>query len=717
MPRRRKRDAETSLSTSAANAVDGDDSNLWLNDVMVGRRVVEDTRHNYTLSFHFLSEHARTNIPNSCDSEGMLKLPMENSVWVTLLSDMAKPIDSVGRVRAFGTIQTYISAIKFFYQERGIDIPRILNQNLSKWMDGYKRKIADLKSKGIMKNKEGKLPLSYLQYERLSELALFAADTRAVSSSFTHLFMILCWNLFARSCSVSDLHYHHLSWDNDALIIDMSKHKADQSGERITPKHIYANPFQPAICPILALALHIFGNAFRADGEDKDKVFLSRCSYDNFCKWFAIALKTMSNLGFQPEDFGTHSFRKGISSFVAGFIGGPGIITIFLRAGWSVGPVQDRYLTYADGGDQLCGRIACGLNFNKGSRFAVLPPTFANPFTILTEEEWSYILPGYLSYPSSFRGCLPFLLSSIAFHWPWITCRSEDNDNYKNISKKHPIFRSRLFMASKNGVPLLDYLRQNVLPLNTEGACDITNMKATGIPPHIDQSREIEKLRAENEQLRALLIKNHSEIMEDLPKRVTDTFRETITAPGLQQMSAPELRLLLKELIAEQRAASAQIQSQQSHTPTEQDANFRLEDGYGLWCWRGRFRKIPPNYSFPGGSVKEVCDLFFFGVPAEHIRPFRMISCSDFVKADEQKVSKARAVYDHICSIALENSLVSSRDALHALEYREWDRVFKAAFQMVSERAQATKKRRLARAEEKSYSTVFDWTRKTVSIE
>lgn len=248
MARGRKRKVPEESSTPSASAASNEEENVWLADEMIVNRVVEDTRHNYTLSFHFLSEHCKDHIPGSCDIEGNLILPMPDAVWQKLLKNMSQPIDSVGRVRAYGTIQSYISSIKFFYQERGIDIPRLLNQNLSKWMDGYKRKIAILKVKGIMKNKEGKLPISYLQYARLCEAALFAVDTRAVSSSFVHPFMILCWNMFARSCSVTDLHYHHLSWDNDALIIDMSKQKADQAGDRITPKHVYANPWSPAIC-------------------------------------------------------------------------------------------------------------------------------------------------------------------------------------------------------------------------------------------------------------------------------------------------------------------------------------------------------------------------------------------------------------------------------------------------------------------------------------
>ena len=47
---------------------------------------------------------------------------------------------------------------------------------------------------------------------------------------------------------------------------------------------------------------------------------------------------------------GTHSFRKGVASFLASCPDGPGAISIFLRAGWTLGAVQSRYLFAGQGG-------------------------------------------------------------------------------------------------------------------------------------------------------------------------------------------------------------------------------------------------------------------------------------------------------------------------------------------------------------------------------
>jgi hypothetical protein len=102
----------------------------------------------------------------------------------------------------------------------------------------------------------------------------------------------------------------------------MSKQKGDQTGESITPKQLYANPENPDICVILALALHVFTICFRPDNEDRSKLFISS-PYDIFSKWLPKALLQINDLGNSVTEFGTHSFRKEIATFCAGFISVP----------------------------------------------------------------------------------------------------------------------------------------------------------------------------------------------------------------------------------------------------------------------------------------------------------------------------------------------------------------------------------------------------------
>ena len=48
--------------------------------------------------------------------------------------------------------------------------------------------------------------------------------------------------------------FTHIEWREDALLIFFSKLKNDQTGQRLRdPRHLYANPVQPWLCPVLAL--------------------------------------------------------------------------------------------------------------------------------------------------------------------------------------------------------------------------------------------------------------------------------------------------------------------------------------------------------------------------------------------------------------------------------------------------------------------------------
>lgn len=66
-------------------------------------------------------------------------------------------------------------------------------------------------------------------------------------------------------------------------------------------------------------------------------------------------------MGLIIADIGTHSFRKGIATVLANKPGGHAAISIWLRAGWSLGSVQSRYIFEGAGGDQFVGRAATGL--------------------------------------------------------------------------------------------------------------------------------------------------------------------------------------------------------------------------------------------------------------------------------------------------------------------------------------------------------------------
>lgn len=103
---------------------------------------------------------------------------------------------------------------------------------------------------------------------------------------------------------MAGLKTHHLCLLGDALVYDMSKQKADQTGEKITLKHVYVIRFDQKCALSIALALQIFSTSFRPENESKSHNFQGN-SYEVFQSWLQVAVSTLNELGLKVEDFGT----------------------------------------------------------------------------------------------------------------------------------------------------------------------------------------------------------------------------------------------------------------------------------------------------------------------------------------------------------------------------------------------------------------------------
>ena len=193
------------------------------------------------------------------------------------------------RYQSFQHVSGYKSAIKFHFMkiEHLHSFDKAMDSFFSDFHAGYQRLIGELKQNGEMSLIEGKQQLSFqgkqvfkyislcvylvfkcvyilcvymttfLGYKYLANKAI-CQDTDFQQAIFAHVFLVLCWNLMARCVSVSGLMYSHISWNTDALRIVFPTHKGDKEGANSLPKHVFANPTCPAICPILALAVFVW---------------------------------------------------------------------------------------------------------------------------------------------------------------------------------------------------------------------------------------------------------------------------------------------------------------------------------------------------------------------------------------------------------------------------------------------------------------------------
>ena len=339
----------------------GDEENsneILAREIMEGKRR-STTRVMYRNRIRLLSTWIEENHPQYFDPENnSLKIPIEPKVIMEFMAKVSVVEDKrtkVKRQASVSVIGSYRSAIAMLYEEQNLkyDVEAVLAFN--KFAGGYKRLVADKKLNGEMKIQEGKSPVTFQAYNFVAKEAMKTKGDHSLGC-FSHLFLILCWTLMARSVSVGTILLDHLSWENDSLLVSTPKHKGDQEGNNCYPKHVYANPDNPFICPILSLAIHFFSGGWRRDGS-KQLLFQGTANEGRFSKWLRdIAKKykeSLEVLGILSFEVGTHSFRKVVAAFAASCPGGPSTVCIFLRAGWSLGAVTSRYIFAGHGGDQV----------------------------------------------------------------------------------------------------------------------------------------------------------------------------------------------------------------------------------------------------------------------------------------------------------------------------------------------------------------------------
>jgi hypothetical protein len=193
-------------------------------------------------------------------------------------------------------MQGYKSALAWYYRK----YDRTLNDDINKWIDefvkGYRKDVADKKSRGVMSITEGKSPLSFGGFCRICMYLVSMVDATSKLPwhliMFSWLFLTLCWNLIGRSASVGNIMLQHIDWCEDCLKIKLAKHKGDQTGEGLgNDKYIYANALNPSICSILALSVYIF-TKYRGNNVKRQQLFDGEDSEGRFGK----ALQTILSL-------------------------------------------------------------------------------------------------------------------------------------------------------------------------------------------------------------------------------------------------------------------------------------------------------------------------------------------------------------------------------------------------------------------------------------
>jgi hypothetical protein len=658
-------------------------------DALIGGRVVMATKQQYEGKIRAIQHfYAQQDIE--------FKLPLQLHEiraffgWLIDGKQKDKPL-------AFSSVRSYKSALVWYYKEHKFIIQPDVDQELEKLLNGYKRRVSDFKLDGKMPVFEGKY---HLTFEGFRVLAARLMESEPFNQMlFGWPFLILQWNLIARTATVSSMMMEHIGWEADALLITTPKHKGDQEGVKCFARHLYANPCTPAICPVLALAILVFVRSLRhdpaasstADSSPNFRVFDGPSNCARFSDVLlriiaAVPVSEVHMLGGEKKQLGTHSVRKGAASYCAGMVNGPSTVQIFLRAGWSLGNVQDRYLFAGAGGDQLTGRVLSGLPFNDPT-FASLPPHFDQEGLRLIS--WESILPLHSRLPHTFKQALPYLLASICYHEAWLR---------STLPAHHPLFSTHLFASGT-----VQSLQRHLLAGCNR--CPVTGMLATGIPPHLVMSNGLTDVVKQTQLLKAELLSRCA----DLPAELTNAMLSKFSVNGAIPLTVDDMKAMLSSAVAQMRTELREVHAVQtlvsvSTAPIDSSIDPRFQ----LWSWGGRFHMVPEGWVFPSTSIKDTWNLWYFGHHAERIRPLRCLKKFDLVgNAQTTLWSKTSGVMKAIAQVMVDMKLVGAMEDVQTLAATDSSAFFDRAVVQLMEQVRSGSTQGRGRWMEMSVPTLY----------
>ncbi len=503
---------------------------------------------------------------------------------------------------SFSCYESKKTALTYLYTSFGFVQSEIFKTQLKRAFSSLRKTIKKNDEKVGKKQRSGKDCMTFAAYHFTCHNLVQSGSPEDI---FTLCFLTLQWNLISRTESTEQISINNLRWEDDHLKVFFPRHKSDQAGlTSRDPRHIYANPYDPVVCPIQALSAYLMcypGVLSSRSG----KLFPGTLQKKRFGKNLMSTLKKHYHeyqaMGASPEDLGTHSVRKGAATYCCtGVHPGPPIVSVCLRAGWTLGRVKERYLKYESGGDELVGRSLTGIN-PQSANFSTSPVYFH-----LLNEEQKQALEKLKQHcfplmKEIFSHTATMLLASFVYHETWLKGLAQGNSLFIN----NPYFSfCYLFPNRKDHVihtcPWEPHSQERPV--------------YTGIPLHCSILNKLREVH---------------EMQKDLPDRIKRYLKDELDS---RQLAGDGLAVLKNEMkhnldMIEGRLAKALNEfkvrgntREESCTSWEIDENTVIEDGngapvrveesgtklkeYGVWAhyWGGKIRKVPKDFALPKSS-------------------------------------------------------------------------------------------------------------------
>ena len=553
------------------------------------------------------------------------------------------------------------SALVHLFRMSKYDIPAEFADNLKIFMKGMKRTVAAKKMEDGDSGIIGKKKMDFKVFEKICELCL---KEEAEEFLFARCFLVLEWNLMSRSDNIVHAHLFHIAWEDDCLAFRFAKSKTDQTGRNSDQVwHVYATPDKPATCPVLALATYVFANPGLTnvdnftetdeDGNPSGRLFPGGEQYHRFMDCLHRVIKTNCDefleLGIRPGDLGSHSARKGACSFAsAGSTVSPPMVSICLRAMWSMGSVKERYLQFEKAGDQYLGRVVSGLDVNDVS-FAVSPPYFEcdgdvkeNIFTLIKD----FTVGGHGIRGEIFQ-MLYFCFASLCYHFDFLV---------QVLPQRNKLQASPFFTHIPN------YAREAAtvrMPWNKTANTPVF----TGLPPHVSILTQLEALK--------VALKTATDAILNGVKEDLDGRRLGSESYFAKEEIVAEIKLMRADMTQRMETIARSSSSYALQVPNVQQAGLEVAVGDSLgedtqspsdtavtlidrgnghrfqyFCSSGGIRRLPENFVFPKMSLVTLITSWFSGNASMRTMPYKQLRAADIAKVKERyKLSQMKKTY------------------------------------------------------------------------
>jgi hypothetical protein len=627
----------------------------------------EKNRRNYRNRIKHIYEWLKTEYPEYYNV-GVIELSEdqladEDMFWWKNKFDLIYEGINVGMVKAFLAfkkqkvngktsshvqIRKYNDAILWGAKTSNQRLPLSYYESMEKFLVAFKKETTVAKKDGMLDEQEAD-PITWTLFRKILQWAL---DRKNI---FLWVFSILQWNCMARSINIGVLAFHCFRVGEDCIIVRYDKSKADQTGEKVSDKHVYDNPFDPLVSVFLALGVWFCLESARFEEteslfqEDENEV---NAASQRYCSQLTELFKGYRDELVQfirADHANTHGIRKGSATKASsGTTCPPPVSSIASRGEWSMGKILDLYWHFAEPGDTYLGRILAGLDPNE-ERFGSLPPHWKveHPMGNAKIREamnlmFATILQKWGGSAVDPTGILLLCLASVVWNIEFL----------KSTAARIPGHPFGMIPLLSN-VALLEELKL-LVTIESEGHMTV----ATGIPPHIRQAVLIKStLDVCKETFEA--VKSMAEGVKDAVKKGFEEKAEEcgqMTGERMKTMIIEyhgKMELLINSKLAELSNSFPlhRIQNDGASNNNDDDNDIVFAEGeeeeivvnnqairHRLYAYDGRFWHVPKDFEFPPGVHLDTgWKLWLCGLPSNEtigandirvqapVRPFRIL--------------------------------------------------------------------------------------------